>query len=117
MAEPRKLSKPARAAIEVEDEIGVCTISCYEVASLSARGRITVDRAVRDWVASALARERVRTLELDQHAAVAAALLDRRSFPGDPVDRIIYATARAGRARLVTKDDRLRRFDPEMTVW
>lgn len=117
MAEPRKLSRRAREAIETGDDVGVCTVSCYEVAALSARRRIALDRPVRDWVATALARDRVVTLELDSPAAVEAALLDRRSFPGDPVDRIIYATARANRARLVTKDDRLRRFDAENAVW
>lgn len=117
MTEPRKLSRRARAAIDGEDAIGVCAISCYEAAALSARGRITLDRPVREWVAVALAQDRVRTLELDPTVAIEAALLDRTSFPGDPVDRIVYATARAEHARLVTRDDRLRRFDKVTTLW
>lgn len=116
-AEPRKLSRRARAAIDSADRIGVCTISCYEVAALSARDRITLNRSARDWVAIALAQARIETLELDATAAVEAALLHRRSFPGDPADRIIYATARANRTILVTKDARLRRFDREGTIW
>jgi PIN domain nuclease of toxin-antitoxin system len=31
-------------------------------------------------------------------------------FPGDPADRLIYATARSLRVPLVTKDERVRRF-------
>ncbi len=38
-------------------------------------------------------------------------------FVGDPIDRIIYATARAADAQLVTRDERLRRFDPERILW
>lgn len=116
-AEPRKISKRAREAIDRADRIGVCTVSCYEVAALSARGRITLDRPVRDWIAVALGQARTDAIELDPSTAVEAALLDRRSFPGDPVDRIVYATARAKRALLVTRDVRLRRFDDELTVW
>ncbi len=116
-AEPRKLSRPAREAIENADRIAVCTVSCYEVAALSARGRITLDRPVRDWIAVALGHARIDAIELDPATAVEAALLDRRSFPGDPVDRILYATARAKRARLLTRDTRLRRFDAELTIW
>jgi PIN domain nuclease of toxin-antitoxin system len=38
-------------------------------------------------------------------------------FEGDPADRVIYATARATDALLVTRDERLRSFDPKLTVW
>jgi PIN domain nuclease of toxin-antitoxin system len=40
-----------------------------------------------------------------------------RRFPSDPADRLIYATAQAARARLVTRDTAIRAFDPELTVW
>jgi len=46
------------------------------------------------WVRQALAPERVETLLLRPGIAVAAALLDDGSFPGDPADRVIYATSR-----------------------
>ena len=117
VAGSRKLSRRAREAIEADDRLGVCSVSAYEVAALSARGRVVLDRPVREWVATALGEERVETLELNAAVAVEAALLDRRSFPGDPVDRVIYATARMSRARLVTKDERLRSFDAERTLW
>jgi PIN domain nuclease of toxin-antitoxin system len=38
-------------------------------------------------------------------------------FTRDAFDRIIYATARAEQAQLVTRDERLRSFDAERTVW
>ena len=38
-------------------------------------------------------------------------------FPGDPADRMIYATARAEGADLVTRDRRLRDYDPRGTLW
>jgi predicted nucleic acid-binding protein len=49
--------------------------------------------------------------------AVTAGLLDARSFPGDPVDRLIYATARSVGAILITRDEAIRAFDPTTTLW
>lgn len=85
---------------------------------LAARDRIELDREVRAWVSQALRAERVQPLPLSADIAVAAALLggDAR-FPGDPADGIIYATARASSAPLITRDEALRRFDPDGTVW
>jgi PIN domain nuclease of toxin-antitoxin system len=49
--------------------------------------------------------------------AITAGLLDAESFPGDPVDRLIYATARSLGATLVTRDRAIRTFDPQGTLW
>ncbi len=49
--------------------------------------------------------------------AVGAALLDHEDLPRDPAERMIYATARSTGARLITKDQRLREFDPRGTLW
>jgi len=61
------------------------------------------------WVRSALGLGGVRVLPLGPEAAVAAGLLARDGFPGDPADRMIYATARIAGVRLATKDRALRR--------
>lgn len=111
-----KLSARARTEIELADWIGVCTISCYEIARAVTRGRIRLDRGVSAWVTQALAADRVAPLELTGRVASEAGALSE-DFPGDPVDRIIYATARQRGARLVTRDRALRRVDPELTIW
>jgi PIN domain nuclease of toxin-antitoxin system len=49
--------------------------------------------------------------------AVSAGLLDAKTFPGDPVDRVIYATARSMGAKLITRDRAIRAFDPQGTLW
>ncbi|MGH3110009.1 MAG: type II toxin-antitoxin system VapC family toxin [Gaiellaceae bacterium] len=111
-----KLSSDARAAIDDAALIGVCTISCYEIARANARGRIALDREVRTWVAQALAAERVTPIELTPRVATAAGTLGPE-FPGDPVDRIIYATTVDCQGQLVTRDRALRRLDPARTIW
>jgi PIN domain nuclease of toxin-antitoxin system len=40
-----------------------------------------------------------------------------RPFPGDPADRLIYATAVEHGVKLVTKDQRLRMHNRSVAVW
>ena len=47
---------------------------------------------------------------LSPAAAAWAGTLGPGSFPGDPIDRMLYATALDLRVPLVTKDERLRRL-------
>jgi PIN domain nuclease of toxin-antitoxin system len=116
LTEDPRLSESVRAAAERE-AVGVAAISCFEVALLARRGRIGLDRDVRDWIRVGLAVDGVRLLALDAEVATDAALIDGDGFPGDPADRLIYATARRHSAPLATKDRRLRAFDPANTVW
>ncbi|HYM56080.1 MAG TPA: type II toxin-antitoxin system VapC family toxin [Solirubrobacteraceae bacterium] len=117
VTEPKRLSDTARKAIEQAPSIGVSTLSAWEIATLVARGRISLDREVSLWVRQALADARVESLAPSPEVAVAAGLLDARSFPGDPVDRLIYATARAAGATLITRDQAIRAFDSASTLW
>lgn len=116
MTHDRRFSAGVRRRID-GTEVGICSISCFEVALLERRGRIALDRDVDSWVGLALAREGVRALPLDASIATAAAQLDPDHFPADPADRIIYATARAHGAVLATKDRRIRAHDPHRTIW
>lgn len=114
---PDRLSRAAARAIHAATRVGVSTLSAWEVATLARRGRISLDRDVRLWIRQALAQPRVVALAPGPDVAVAAALLDPDTFPGDPIDLIIYATARDAGGVLVTRDRALRGFDAENTVW
>lgn len=115
--EPSRLSEPAREAVERADTIAVSAISCWEVAMLALRGRVTLDRELGRWVRQALAQPGILAVPLSPRVALDAALLEREGFAGDPADRMIYATARDAGARLVTRDARIRDFDPRGTLW
>jgi PIN domain nuclease of toxin-antitoxin system len=109
-----QLSKPAARAIDRAEQIGISAIATFEVAQLAERCRIELDLPTRDWIRTALALERVELRALTPEIAVDAAQL---RFAGDPFDRVIYATARAADAKLVTADERIRAFDPDRTIW
>jgi PIN domain nuclease of toxin-antitoxin system len=108
------LSRGAARRIAQSDRIGISAISVFEVVELADRGKIELDVPPRRWVSDALAFDRVEPLPLTPEIAVDAAQL---RFASDPADRIIYATARAVGARLITRDEKLRAFDPAIAVW
>ncbi len=115
-AEPARLSRKATAAIESADDLAVAAISWFELAWLAAHERITVTVPIRSWLEE-LATQ-VRTLGITPAIAGAAVALPT-SFPGDPADRLIFATAVEHGWHLVTKDRRLRDHDRrgKVTLW
>jgi PIN domain nuclease of toxin-antitoxin system len=115
-AEPDRLSRDAATAIEESDELAVAAISWFELAWLARHERILVTIPIASWLAR-LANG-VRTLPITPAIAAAAVALPS-SFPGDPADRLIYATAVEHGMRLVTKDEKLRshRHPRRLTVW
>ena len=104
-AEPQRLSRRAAAEIDGADELAVTSISWFELAWLAEHQRILVSMPVRAWLAQLA--ELVRTVAISPAVAATAATLPA-SFPGDPADRLIYATALEHGWQLVTKDRRLR---------
>ena len=113
---PSRLGRAAARAIRVAKGIGIPAVCCLEVAVAAARGRIALDRPTLDWLHDALALPRVVLLPLSPAVAVKAAELPR-SFPGDPADRLIVATAILESAFLVSRDDRIQGCPGVRTVW
>lgn len=104
-AEPDRVSAPAREALDGADELVVAAISWYELAWLAEHERITVSVPIASWL-QALAAQ-LRTVPISPAIAHAATSLPS-TFPGDPADRLIYATAVENDLQLVTKDRALR---------
>jgi PIN domain nuclease of toxin-antitoxin system len=100
-AEPERVSPTARKALEDADELAVAAISWFELAWMARHERITLNIPIRSWLEGLAAQ--VRTLGVTPAIADAAVALPS-SFPGDPADRLIYATAVEHDLRLVTKD-------------
>lgn len=113
---PKRLSRAAAAAMSSADELAVADVSWFELAWLAQHERILVSVPIRTWLRR-LARE-VRTVPVTPAIAATAVELPE-AFPGDPADRLIYATAIEHGWQLVTKDERLRahRHPRRITIW
>lgn len=112
-AEPQRVSTTARKALEEADELVVSAISWYELAWLARHERITVTVPIRSWLQGLAAQ--LRTIGVTPAIADAAVALPS-SFPGDPADRLIYATAIEHGLGLVTKDRAIRDHDRPRSV-
>ena len=115
-AEPDRLSASAAAVLDSASELVVAAVTWFELAWLARHERISVTMPIRSWLEQ-LASE-VRTLGITPAIADTAVALPS-SFPGDPADRLIYATAIEHGVRLVTKDGRMRqhRHPMQVTIW
>ena len=86
--------------------IAVSAISCWEIAKLVERGRLTLPCPVLEWLQQALAYPGVRLIELSPRICAESAQLPGE-FNRDPADQIIVATARILDAPLVTVDGKI----------
>jgi PIN domain nuclease of toxin-antitoxin system len=109
-------NQPRRNQSPEPDELAVAAISWFELGWLAEHERIIVTIPIRSWLDQLAAQ--VRTLPLTPAIATTAVALPS-SFPDDPADRLIYATAIEHGLRLVTKDRKLRDHPHprQLAVW
>jgi PIN domain nuclease of toxin-antitoxin system len=110
------LSKRAKARIRRTTALGVHPVSCWEVAMLSNCGRLTLTIEVSRWVGHALERPKIELLPYTPAAAIRAAGIGG-SFPGDPADRFIVATALEMKVPVITRDQGIIDWGQVETIW
>jgi len=117
VSDPEKLSEKAVSAIEYSKIIGVCPISCWEISTKVTNGKLSLDRNIDVWVQQALARPRIKLIDMSSEIAVLAGKLGDEGLHGDPADRLIVATAIHHGADLVSKDRAIRLFPKVHSIW
>ncbi|MGB7190560.1 MAG: type II toxin-antitoxin system VapC family toxin [Acidobacteriaceae bacterium] len=104
---PDKLSARARKAIVAARKLGplgLSAISLWEIAWLAENKRIEIDVSVDAFVKKCASY--VQILAITREIAVCSVQLPK-SYPNDPQDRIIGATAIVEGIRLLTHDKRI----------
>ena len=113
-----QLSKNARAAIDDArrngDGLAISDITLLELATLSSKGRIRLDISLESFLREVEARFII--LPISGRACVRALGLPV-TYPKDPADRIIGATALVEGLSLLTADRAIRRSRALRTIW
>jgi PIN domain nuclease of toxin-antitoxin system len=91
-----------------QEPAGISAITLWEIASLSARGRIEVAVSLDVWLEEIERHGLIEVLPLT--ARVAAESVRLADFHNDPADRLIVATARVYGLPLMTADERIRKW-------
>jgi PIN domain nuclease of toxin-antitoxin system len=100
----------ARERLKAEKSpLGVSAVSIYEAAILSRRGRVNLNIPTQAWFDLAFADASLNLLPVTPEIAIDAAM-PADGFHGDPIDRILAATARVHNLVLCTHDEKLVRF-------
>jgi PIN domain nuclease of toxin-antitoxin system len=114
-----RISKRAKAAIESARKRGylwLSMISIWEIAKKVEKQQLAFDRPLDQWLDEALSIDGLRQWELTRPVLVESCQLPS-PFHGDPADQLIVATARHHRAVLVTRDERIRRYEHVSSTW
>lgn len=115
--EPAKLSKVAANEIEAAGESGglaISAITLWELAWLANRGRFHFNGTVDEFVERLASRTAIRPIT--PRIAVLASQFPE-SYPRDPADRLIGATAIHEGIALVTMDRSIRGHKQIKTIW
>lgn len=117
--EPKRLSRAATSALlraRRGGGLAMASVSLWEMASLFARRRIETYGTIEASMRQVLETVGVVVKPITPEIALLAAQFPE-SYPRDPADRLIGATARAEGLALVTQDERIRSSPLLKTIW
>ena len=116
--EPGRISKRAKAVIEQARQRGhglaISDITLLEIATAENKGRVTLNSSLETFLSEI--ETRFVVLPITGKVCVRAIGLPA-TYPKDPADRIIAATAIVEGVPLVTADDAIRRSMALPTIW
>jgi PIN domain nuclease of toxin-antitoxin system len=119
VSNPELLSEKAKKKIDgslKEKLIFISSISVWEVALLSQKGRLALTVDLDEWVARSELLPFFNFIPVDNEVAMKSVQLPE-PLHNDPADRIIIATARNIGATLITKDEKILRYPHVKAAW
>ncbi|OYW40763.1 MAG: hypothetical protein B7Z35_00440 [Hydrogenophilales bacterium 12-61-10] len=108
-SDPVRLSELTRSRIEQAARVGtlwVSVMSVWEIGMLVAKDRIRLSMPVDEWVRQASATPGMQMLGVMPEIALESTRLPDAPH-GDPVDRLLMASARVHNLTLVTADEKI----------
>jgi PIN domain nuclease of toxin-antitoxin system len=102
----RRIGRRTRVLLsqaESRDRIRVSPVSVFEIVALQTSGRLRLSRSAESWIRASLLTAGVRLAEVTVAMAVDAGAIPQSAL-GDPLDRLLVATARHLEATFLTAD-------------
>lgn len=119
VSDSSQLSRPAFRELrkaERNGELAIASITLWELALLYQRGRLRSSGSVESAIRNILEKSRVTVVEISPEiAALSTTFPD--TYPKDPADRLIGATARALGVTLITQDERILNSPLIRSLW
>lgn len=117
--ETKRFTPKTRRALEQHgrrNELLFSSMTVFEITTLERRGRLRFKVSASEWLAQVRRLPEYRIEPLTDDIAERAGQFGD-TFPGDPADRMIAATALVRGVPLVTHDERLRGIEGLKTIW
>lgn len=108
-------SKNAKKEISLADQKWISAISCWELAKLVEKKRISFSIPILTWIRRSLDEYKINVADLSPEIAVESIQL--QGFHKDPADQIIVATSRILGMPLLTTDRRILDFKEVEAIW
>jgi len=109
------LSNKAKSFIDEARQKWISAISCWELAKLVEKKRVSFSIPTITWIRRSLGEYRINVAELSPEIALESTQL--QGFHQDPADQIIVATSRVLGMPLLTSDRRILDFLDVETAW
>lgn len=114
-----RMSRRAKSVIAksaAQQHLRISLVSVWEVAKKVEKRQLVLDRPLDQWLDAAMTADGLSVWELTRPILVESCELPQ-PFHGDPADQMLVATARHHGAKVVTKDDHIRRYPYVQSVW
>lgn len=111
----KRLSKRAMRLIRNVEQKWISAISCWELAKLVEKRRISFSIPTITWIKRTLSEHLISVADLSPEIAVESTQF--KDFHQDPADQIIVATSRVLGMPLLTSDQKILDFKEVESYW